>query len=171
MRQLIVLALTFLLCIASPCIAQRGHDHEPVPPEDERPVADSRSFAELFTKFEQGWIQAVQKKDKAALDAILAPEFILRTSWNPDNPIPRTAWMKHALIDTQISSFSQRTMAIRAFMGVAIVSFVQSQQETIDNKNSSCDYFIVDLWEVNHEKWQVATRFITKTGKSSCHGQ
>ena len=56
-------------------------------------------------------------------------------------------------------------------MGVAVVSFVQSQQDITSNKKNTCDYFIVDLWEVNHEKWQAAALFITKADESSCQGQ
>jgi hypothetical protein len=163
MRLPIVLALLFLLGLASPCTAQRVHKHKPESSEEERPASDSHSFVELFTKLERDWIQAVQKKDKTALDAILAPEFMFRTSENPENPSPRADWMQRAL-SYDIRSFSHRTLAIRAFLGVVVVSFLQSQQATIDGKDRSSDYFIVDLWESNHDKWQVAARYIAPAG-------
>ena len=160
MRLAVVLALSFLLCVSSSCAAQRAPKHERESSEKERPVADSRSFMELFTKLERGWTEAAQKKDKDALEAVLAPEFILQTSDNPENPIPRADWIEHTLASDGIGSFSQRTMAIRAFIGVAVVSFVQSQTENVNGKGRTANYFIVDLWEVNQDKWQLAARYI-----------
>jgi len=163
------LILMLLWCLSNPCKGQPALNGQAVS-NVERQASDSHSFTELFTTLERNWIQAVQGKDESALDAILAPEFIVRTSWNPENPVPRSAWMKHALIDNHISTVSQRTMAIRAFMGVAVVSYVESQQEPTSSKRNIC-YFVVDLWEVNHERWQAAARFITQAGESSCQGQ
>ena len=121
---------------------------------------------ELFAKLERDWTQAVQKKDKAALDAILAPEFTLRTSENPENLTPRTVWIQNVLTSYDVRSSSQRSMVIRAFLGVAVVSFVQSEQATVNGKDRSGDYFIVDLWKANHDKWKVAARYMSPAGNN-----
>jgi len=171
MRRVIVPTLVLFWFLANPCKAQQTRESGQRASDGENSAADSRSFAELFTKLERSWIQAVQDKDEPSLDAILAPEFMLRTAWNSDNPVPRTAWMKHTLTNSEVRSYTQRPMAIRAFMAVAIVSFVESYRETIDGKSHTCDYFIVDVWEVNHQKWQVAARYVNPTDKASCQGQ
>jgi hypothetical protein len=157
--------LLLLLCLAAPCAARSAHKQGHKTPERDRPASDARSFMELFTKLERDWIQAVQRKDKSTLDAILAPEFMLRTSENPEDPLPRADWIQQALTSYDIRSFSHRAIAIRAFLGVAVVSFVQSQQATIDGEDRSGDYFIVDLWEANHDKWQVSARYVAPVGK------
>jgi Domain of unknown function (DUF4440) len=161
MQRPAVLALGFLSCLASPSTAQRVHKHEPPSSEAERPASDSHSFVELFTKLERGWTQAVQKKDEAAIDGILAPEFMFWTSENPENPMPRADFKQSVLTGYDIRSSSHRTMAIRAFVGVAVVSFVESQQEIIDGKNRTGNHFVIDLWEVNHEKWQLVARYVS----------
>lgn len=135
---------------------QRGQETT----QKEKPAPEARSFMELFTKLESDWIHAVQKKDKTALDAILAPEFMLRSSEDPENPLPRAEWIQHALSSYDIHSFSHRAMAIRAFLGVAVVSLVQTQQATMDGKNRDGEYLIVDIWEVNHDKWQISARYM-----------
>jgi hypothetical protein len=94
------------------------------------------------------------------LDTILAPEFMLRSSENPENPILRADWVRSALTTCDIRSFSHRAMANRALLGVAVVSFVQSQRATVDGRDRSGDYFIVDLWEGNSGKWQLFARYI-----------
>jgi hypothetical protein len=170
MRRPPMFMLLLLLCLAAPCAAQSAHKHGQETPEKERPASDARSFMELFTKLERDWIQAVQKKDKTALDAILAPEFMLRSSENPENPQPRADWLQHALTSYDIRAFSHRAITIRAFLGVAVVSFVQSQQATIDGKDRTGDYFIVDLWEANRDKWQASARYIAPVGSHVADG-
>jgi hypothetical protein len=154
--------LTF--SVAASCLAQPAPQHEPAKADDERPASASHNYMELFTRLERDWVQAMQKKDKASLEAILAPEFVLRTSENPENPLPRADWIQQALTSYDIHSSTQRAMAIRAFLGVAVVSFVQSEQAFIDGKDRSGDYFVVDLWEAHHDKWQVAARYIAPAG-------
>lgn len=116
---------------------------------------------ELFTKLEKSWDQAVRDKNQDALKATLAPEFVLRSSSNPDNIQPRAEWLRNALTTGNSCSLIHRAMSIRSFMDVAVVSFVQDQQP--ESKNTPCparSYLVVDVWEVNHQKWQVASRFV-----------
>jgi Domain of unknown function (DUF4440) len=160
LRRLIKLGLVHSLCLAVPCAAQIVHKHERGTSETDRPASDARSFVELFTKIERDWTQAVQKKDKAALDAILAPEFMFRNSENPENPLSREHWIQHELSSCDIRSFSHRAIAVRAFLGVAVVSVVESRLGTINGKDCSGDYFIVDIWETNHNKWQASARYV-----------
>lgn len=160
----ILFALLLSFGLATSCPAQAAPRHEKEKPEEERSASESHSYMELFTKLERDWIQAAQKKDKTALDAMVAREFMLRTSESPESPQPRADWIQHALTSYDVHSFSQRAIAIRAFLGVAVVSFVQSEQSTMDGKDHSGDYFIVDLWEAKHDKWQVCARYMAPAG-------
>jgi hypothetical protein len=116
---------------------------------------------EMFSKLERDWMLAVQKRDKAALDALLAPEFIERRSTDPEHDVRRADWMQDALNNYKLDSFAARDMVIRAFLGNAVVSFVQSRKATAAGADRSGDFFIVDLWEVDHGAWRVATRFVS----------
>jgi hypothetical protein len=156
--------LVLSLCPAAPCAAQVVHKQRQETPEKDRPASGAHSFMELFTKLERDCSQAVREKDKIALDGFLAPEFMLRTSENPENPLPRAEWIQRALTSYDLRSFSHRAMAIRAFMGVAVVSFVESRQATIDAKDCSGDYLIVDVWEANHDRWQMSVRYAAPVG-------
>jgi len=168
-RQMLLLVLAFLLWffLAIPCTAQGVPQRRQDTPEEERPASESHSYMELFTKLEREWTQAVQKKDKTALDAILAPEFTLRTSEDPENLTSRADWIQKVLTSEDLRSSSQRAIVIRAFLGVAVVSFVRSEQVTINGKDRSGDYFIVDLWKANHDKWQVAARYMAPAGNNA----
>lgn len=164
MKKIVLLLLVALL-LPGNASAQQKKRRERQTPEAQRQASDAHSFMELFTKLERDWTNAVQKKDREALDAILAPEFMVRTSLDPEHPVSRADWMQDALTNYEVRSYSFRDVTIRAFLGVAVVSFVESQQATIKGKESSGDWFIVDIWETNHGKWQPASRFVAPTGK------
>jgi hypothetical protein len=152
--------LLILMNLPDPCVAQSADQHERAAIQQEKPASEARSFMGLFTKLERDWIQAEQAKDQTKLDAILAPEFTLRSSEQPESSQSRADWIQQALTKYEIRSFDHRAMVIRAFLGVAVVSFIQTQQATIEGKDCSGDYLIVDVWEANHGKWQVSTRYI-----------
>jgi hypothetical protein len=160
LRRLLMLVLVHSLCLVVPCAAQGTHNPERES-ETDRPASDAHSFMELFTKLERDWSQALQKKDKTALDAILAPEFMLWNSDNPEHPLSRTDWIQHEVTSCEALSSSHRGLTIRAFSGVAVVSFVESRQGAISRKDCLGEYFIVDVWEANHDKWQASARYVS----------
>jgi len=160
------LAFLAMLWMAMPVNAQhtQGKNNSAFVEEQERPVADSHSFMELFTKLENQWMQAMQGKDRSGLETLLAPEFMVYDAEDPGHPMVRDAWISDALAGPRIGSFSHNTMAIRAFMGVAIVSFMQKEEQKVNGKDRTVQCFVVDIWEVNHQHWQVAERYISPVG-------
>ena len=157
----VALAVMLAVVIPSSLSAQRGKSkQEPQTPEAERSAANAHSFMELFTKLEREWMDAVQKKDRNALEEILAPEFMVRTSLDPEYPVRRADWIQNAVAKTEVSSYAFHDVAIRAFLGVAIVSFVRSESTTIESEERKRDFLIVDVWETNHGKWQAAARYV-----------
>jgi Domain of unknown function (DUF4440) len=157
---------TFLLvvCLALCSAGQKTHKR-PEHAENNGPVPDARSFIELFTKLELKLDLAVQKKNEASLDAMLAPEFLLRSSMNPETPLSRASWIEKAMANRDIRTTSHDALTIRAFVGVAVVSFVCRQKATVGGKDLPSDYLIVDVWEANHEKWQVGARYMAPVGR------
>jgi hypothetical protein len=155
----IVLLLAGVLLLSVNVAAQKKKQKGTQATEGERQTADSRSFVELFTKLERDWMDAVQKKDREAVDALLAPEFSERSSADPERLVSRADWMREALTNSEIRSFSFRAMTIRGFLRVAIVSFVESEQTTAHGKETSGERLIIDVWQANHGKWQPAMRF------------
>jgi Domain of unknown function (DUF4440) len=165
MKSLALLVVLALLVPANLSAQRKEHKPEQQTPEVERSASDAHSFMELFTKLERDWMGACQRKDRNALEDMLAPEFIVRSSSDPEHPVGRADWIQDALTNHQIRSYGFRAMTIRAFLGVAIVSFVQSEEATISGKKSNTDSLIVDIWEANHGKWQPAARFVAPVEK------
>ncbi|HEV2397943.1 MAG TPA: nuclear transport factor 2 family protein [Candidatus Sulfotelmatobacter sp.] len=164
MRKEAILFLTVWACL--PLCAQKVHKRESRTPEETRTASDARSFMELFTKLENGVTLAVQEKNASELDRVLAPEFVVRSGANPENPILRVDWIRQVK-SWSLRSYDLHTFAIRAFATEAIVSYVQSQRALFDGQDRSGEYFIVDLWVVNHGDWQLAARYISPIGMRS----
>src|SRR5215469_4837924 len=160
------LAFLAMLWMAMPVNAQhtQGKHNSAFVEEQQRPVAEYPSFMELITKLENPWMQAMEGKPRSGLETLLAPEFMVYDAEDLGHPMVRDEWISDALAGPRIGSFSHNTMAIRAFMGVAIVSFMQKEEQKVNGKDRTVQCFVVDIWEVNHQHWQVAERYISPVG-------
>ena len=164
MNKLVLLfAIALLLSVNGR--AQKKEQAEAQTSEAERQASDARSFVELFTKLERDWMNAVEKKDRQALDAMLAPEFTVRSSADPEHTVSRIEWIQDTLTKDDVRSHRIRSMTIRAFLGVAVVSFIESEEAATQAKKSRGDQLIVDIWKTIHGKWQPALRFISPLAK------
>ena len=165
-RKTILLLLIASFCL--PVLAQKKvHEKNAGTPEKDRAASDAHSFVEMFTKLENGAASATQHKDSPALEAVLASEFIERNSADAEHPVVRADWIQQVMNKWNVQSFDLRAFAIRAFANEAIVSYVQSQRAMFDNQNRNGDFFIVDLWVVNHGDWQLAARYISPVNRRS----
>lgn len=154
-----------LILLVASLAAQKKHKPEGVKSEEERSASDARSFMELFSKLERDWAVAVQKNDQGSLDAIVANEFVERDAAYPDKTVTRAEWMKKNIKDYGLDPLAIRSMTVRAFLGNAVVTFVQKQKAAPSGTNQSGVYLIVDLWVNNHGKWQVASRSLSPVPK------
>ena len=143
---------TLLLVIA---ISLSGFAQKKKGKQHESTEGGVRSFMQLFTNLERDWTTAMQKHDTAALDKLLAPEFIVRTAEHPEHVIDRSEWLEKIVPAYKIESFSQRDMAMRVCPGdIALVSFVQSNKATVKNSDKHGRFLIVDVWVANRSRNQ-----------------
>jgi hypothetical protein len=152
--------LVFLLLFAEPLLAQKTPKSEAVTPEPERTASDAHSFMELFSKLERDFGLSVLKRDQTSLEAFLAPEFVERDAANPDQMITKAQWLARDLKLYNLDPLGIRSMTIRAFVRNAVVSFVQKQRTDVPASGRSHDYVIVDVWVINHGRWQLASRTV-----------
>jgi hypothetical protein len=113
----------------------------------------------MFSKLEQQWTNAMQQKNKAALERFLSEEFEQWTPTPPGAPLPREEWVHDILDAFTLHSFQIRQMAVRMVGETAVVSFVQHQHAECKGKDCSGESFIVDLWQQHGDAWQVVARY------------
>jgi ketosteroid isomerase-like protein len=116
-------------------------------------------LVKIMTELETHWMDAVRRKDQAALEGILDQDYELRTSARPGDPVPRAAWLASAMGDYNLRSFQVSQMAVRSLGDLAIVSFSCSQGATVAGKDRSGDFFLVDVWRQKADEWKVLARY------------
>lgn len=109
------------------------------------PVVTSR-LQVFFSELETQELNAIQDKNQAALNLILADDFQESRPDPPGQPIAREDWLK-AAFSRKAKSFELRQMTIRSVTPqISIVSFILSQVFEQSGKADNEDRFVVDVW-------------------------
>jgi ketosteroid isomerase-like protein len=129
-----------------------------VSPAPGQGARDSARVASEIRHLEEEWARALIEQDSLRLRRLLAPEFALLTSANPEQPLNRTDWLAllpryrtHALPITQLT--------IRVMRDIAIASFITDLRATVAGADRSNVLFITDVWRHGPDGWQVVARY------------
>ncbi|KPF67457.1 hypothetical protein IP84_12995 [beta proteobacterium AAP99] len=102
---------------------------------------------------------AAERRDAAALDALLAPQFEERSSAQPGTPLPRDAWMAQ----TQGRAARGVTqMAVREAGELAIASYLATTAT-----GAGTAQFVVDVWRRTDSGWQLLNRYVSQAGNAA----
>jgi ketosteroid isomerase-like protein len=115
------------------------------------------SAAELVT-LTNAWTDAINAKDHAKLEALMAPEFALYR-WNSELLAPRSPWLDY-LDHTEIKEYTVRDISPRACGEFAIVTFVCTWAGVHDGRPFHFNSILLDAWRRMDGKWRV--------GRNSC---
>jgi hypothetical protein len=133
----ICFALLALCLFRSPVLAQAAPTG--------RIVTTTRLVAE-FSDLESRLDRAIERKDKAALNKLLSPDFEEWTPAPPGAPTPIEQWMDQAL-SGNARSFEIRQMAVETMGETAVVSFVETRRALCGGRECASASFVVDLWQ------------------------
>ena len=112
---------------------------------------------QIFSTLENEWLDAVQRRDQAALKKIVAPNFELRSAAAPGTPIPREESISDSLKAAPFHS-SIEQMAAHEYGELVMVSFLW-KLEVPQNGALPQKVFVVDTWKRTDGDWQVLTRY------------
>ncbi|MGD0544830.1 MAG: nuclear transport factor 2 family protein [Candidatus Acidiferrales bacterium] len=106
------------------------------------------------------WTDAINAKDHAKLETLMAPEFALYR-WNGEVLSHRAQWLDN-LDRIKINEYTVRDVSAKPYGEFAIVTSVCTWAGTWTgvSENSSFDYksIMVDTWRRANGKWQVVAR-------------
>ena len=119
-------------------------------------MSEEEDRAEL-AKLEEGWMQAMQDRDEARLEELVAPGFRFTALHLAPEPMSREQWMGAALGGYHIISFAYESMDIDVFGDTAVVHarFSQIASYTVDLSNV---FRLTDVWSRRDGRWQVVAR-------------
>jgi ketosteroid isomerase-like protein len=120
-----------------------------VPAEDDR-----KELAEL----EQAWMQAMEDRDEARLEELVAPGFRFTALHLAPEPMSREQWMGAAMGGYHIVSFAFQSMDIDVFGDTAVIHARYSQIANFNAVNLSHGYRLTDVWARIGGRWQVVAR-------------
>ena len=115
---------------------------------------DRQELAEL----EQAWMQAMEDRDEARLDGLVAPGFRFTALHLAPEPMSREQWMGAAMGGYRIVSFVFQSMDIDVFGDTAVIHARYSQIANYDAVDLSHGYRLTDVWARIDGRWQVVAR-------------
>src|SRR3954454_4177781 len=107
-------------------------------------MSEEEDRAEL-AKLEEGWMQAMQDRDEARLEELVAPGFRFTALHLAPEPMSREQWMGAALGGYHIISFAYESMDIDVFGDTAVIHARYSQIANFDAVNLSHGYRLTAL--------------------------
>ena len=144
-----------LLATPTVAVTQQPGRRQPPPPAD----VDAR-LTEAMRGSEQRFADAILHNDSAGLERILAPEYTLRIADVPEGSMPRRMWLDNTLHRLRPQSVELLHVAARRLAEhVAAVSLIFRQKGTMEGRDFSGDFYIVDFWKQNARGWQVVARY------------
>jgi len=120
----------------------------PTPEEDRAELA----------RLEEEWMGAMQKRDAARLEQLVAPEFAFTAIHIDPEPMSREAWMGAALGGYSISSFFYDTMDVVVAGDTGVIHARYSQLASFNGRNLSSMFRLTDVWTRRDGSWQVVAR-------------
>lgn len=134
---------------------------EPVKPKLTPHIITATRQVTIFTGLENQLLQAVQKKDKAGLEAMLSDDLTIEMP-NAD-PLPGDDWLDSVMTkDYSLKSFVVRQMSVIDLGNAAVVKFDRIQEASSKAGKDSGEFFVVDLWKKSGETWKLASRSVSK---------
>lgn len=153
--------ITSHLFLVAAIIAVLAPAQEPVKPRLTPQIVTATRQVSLFTGLEKQLLQALQKKDKAGVQALVGDDFEIEM---PDrDPLPADEWMDSVMAgDFSLKSFVLRQVSVADLGEWAVVKFDRLEQASYKGRNESGEFFVVDLWKQSGDSWKLANRYVAK---------
>jgi ketosteroid isomerase-like protein len=120
-------------------------------------MSDSAIRTEL-AQLEQEWMSAMQARDMARLEQLVADGFRFTAIHLNPEPMTREQWMGAAREGYTITSFAFEEMEIDVFGDTAVIHARYSQVASWDANNLSNVFRLTDVWARGVNGWQVVAR-------------
>lgn len=141
---------------------------EPVKPKLTPRIITATRQVTQFSGAERDMLQAVQKKDKAALEAMIADD--CQIAFPKSDPLDCRDWVDSLLAkDFILKSFAIRNVSVADLGDAVLVNFDRVQQATNAGKDLSGQFFVVDLWRKSGDSWKLANRYVSKAESAAAH--
>jgi hypothetical protein len=162
------MALSLVLLVGSVSAAGQEQPAQATP-QLPAPTDIDPQLTEQLLRQEQNLADAILRKDAEALDRLVGHEYTLRVGDVPQSPggLPRAIWMANTLNSgrTKAESVDLRDCVARRLADdLAVVSLIHDQKATIDGRDFSGVFYVVDFWKRRDGTWQIVARYSSPVG-------
>jgi ketosteroid isomerase-like protein len=128
--------------------------------EHPRVITMTRTAA-LFGGLESEVFDAVEKKDAAALEKLLARDFELRHAEDPGTPEARAEVIRRKTTSFTLRSYLIGEIAVHSYgTETAVVSFLYVDTAEESGKKAGGSHMMVDVWRQEEGAWKLAVRYV-----------
>lgn len=114
---------------------------------------------------EQRLMEAVKTRDAAALNRLLADDFVT-AGINLTGAQPEKArYIEWALKNLELKSYILEKPTVRAYPSAAVVTFNYKRQATVAGAPADGDFTVTDVWVKTGNRWQAVSHHISQTPK------
>lgn len=160
MRACFVVFLVSIGIIALAATAQ-----EPMKPRLSSRIMTATKQVTLFTGLETQLLQKIQKKDKTGLQAMLSDDFAIEMP-NADR-LAGDDWLESVIAsDYVLKEFGVRQVSVSDCGDAEVVKFDRLQEATHRGLNDNGEFFVVDLWKKDGDKWKLTNRYVSKVSSA-----
>jgi ketosteroid isomerase-like protein len=119
-----------------------------------------------FSEIQKQWLDAVKRKDSAALNRILSEDYEV---WTPahDGPIPREDWQARAFAEN-LKDFHVTGMAVKALPGGgAVESFRLTETMSQSTGDITQHFFVVNVWTSEKDGWRCTDSYVSPVAEQA----
>jgi hypothetical protein len=149
---------------SSPVGTKLDRGSGPVPP----PTDVDPQLSETLRQLEQELGNAAVGgfKDTQQMERLVSGEFTVRFSDAPEMSVPRALWGQPSS-SYKVESFEERYHAARKLTDdLAVVSLLLTQKASMDGRDRSGDFYVVDIWKKGGDRWQLIARYSSPEGRT-----
>ena len=158
----------FFACMLSVLIATSifSAAQEPVKPALMPRIITATKQVSIFTGMENQLLQAIQKKDKAAAEAMLSDDLMIEM---PDaDPLPGDDWLDSVMAkDYTLKSFVVRQMSAIDLGNAVVLKYDRLQEASSKGHADNGEFFVVDVWKKSGDTWKLASRYVSKVSSQA----
>lgn len=134
---------------------------EPVKPALTPRIITATKQVAIFTAMENQLLRAIQKKDKAAAQAMLSEDLYIEMP-NADS-LSGDDWLDSVMEkDYTLKSFVVRQMSAIDLGTAVVFKYDRLQEASSKGQADNGEFFVVDVWKKSGDTWKLAGRNVAK---------
>lgn len=104
------------------------------------------------------WMTAMLGHDRPRLEALMAPEYVLRAPAPGMPETPRATWLENLFNALKIDHYEQTEISAHVYGEVGVVTSTYAWTGSFHDKAFDAKGTCTDVWQAHDVRWQVVSR-------------